>query len=76
MLKMKPRCEKCATPTGHRDKAYICSFECTFCDACTTEMKSVCPNCSGNLVSRPQRTVTPATALWGQIKRKWMHRSG
>ena len=35
--------------------ARICSFECTFCTPCTTELGSVCPNCGGELVSRPRR---------------------
>ncbi|WP_370584686.1 DUF1272 domain-containing protein [Oculatella sp. LEGE 06141] len=35
--------------------AYICSYECTFCDHCTTAMNAICPNCSGELVRRPRR---------------------
>lgn len=35
----------------------ICSYECTFCTACSTEMGDVCPNCSGRLVLRPPRAV-------------------
>ena len=35
--------------------AMICSFECTFCTSCSSEMAEVCPNCSGRLVLRPPR---------------------
>ena len=35
MLKMKPTCERCAaTLPADRTGAIICSFECTFCEAC------------------------------------------
>ncbi len=68
MLKMKKECEKCAAPTGPTEAAYICSFECTFCPACTTAMAQVCPNCAGNLVLRPQRSISPARALIGRIR--------
>ncbi|MGH9821468.1 MAG: DUF1272 domain-containing protein, partial [Pyrinomonadaceae bacterium] len=33
----------------------ICTYECTFCAACTKEMNAVCPNCGGELVRRPNR---------------------
>jgi hypothetical protein len=52
MLKMKTACEKChKTINGD---AYICVHECTFCKECTDDMKSICPNCSGELVRRPK----------------------
>ena len=70
MLKMKKQCEKCSTKTGLTDVAYICSYECTFCQACTETMGHVCPNCKGNLVLRPTRTKNPAQALVSQIKNK------
>ena len=54
-LEMKAACETCAAALGHGDEAYICSFECTFCDACTEEMDNVCPNCGGELLRRPRR---------------------
>jgi hypothetical protein len=31
--------------------AFICSYECTFCAACTVEMDHVCPICGGELVA-------------------------
>ncbi|MDI1301183.1 MAG: DUF1272 domain-containing protein [bacterium] len=67
---MKKQCEKCAMKTGLTDVAYICSYECTFCEACTTAMNHVCPNCKGNLVLRPVRTKSPVQALVSQIKNK------
>jgi hypothetical protein len=34
----------------------ICTFECTFCADCAAcVFGGVCPNCGGNLVSRPVR---------------------
>ena len=36
MLKMKPACERCAAALpADRTGAFICSFECGFCEACT-----------------------------------------
>jgi hypothetical protein len=43
-------------------EAYICSFECTFCRNCAFEMHHRCPNCGGELVSRPRRDVPPSAA--------------
>ena len=60
MLKMKETCEHCATALSPTGVAYICSYECTFCQTCTDEtLKGVCPNCSGNLVLRPNRKALP-----------------
>jgi hypothetical protein len=54
-LQMKNECEKCHQPLPAGGAAMICSYECTFCEACTTAMKNICPNCSGELVPRPRR---------------------
>ena len=54
-LEMKACCEKCNTTLDPAGDAFICSYECTFCDGCTRDMKSVCPNCGGELVRRPKR---------------------
>ncbi|WP_370661042.1 DUF1272 domain-containing protein [Psychrosphaera algicola] len=45
--------------TVRTKKAYICSYECTFCEDCTTAMANVCPNCQGTLVLRPTRENKP-----------------
>ena len=61
MLALKPSCECCDRdlPPALRD-AMICSFECTFCAACSDKLGGICPNCSGELVRRPIR---PAAML-------------
>ena len=53
-LQMKDRCEKCAGELSPEAEAYICTFECTFCTACVSEMRATCPNCGGELVRRPR----------------------
>lgn len=59
MLEMRPGCECCdkdlpAEVSGAR----ICSFECTFCETCATEvLQGKCPNCGGDLVARPTRAL-------------------
>lgn len=56
MLKLRPNCECCDKDLPpDSDEATICSFECTFCSACATGLKKRCPNCGGELVSRPRR---------------------
>lgn len=54
-LEMRDVCEKCGAGLGPEGVAYICSHECTFCGACAHDLKSVCPNCGGELVRRPTR---------------------
>ena len=54
-LEMRKECEKCHQPLEANGLAMICSFECTFCQKCSAEMESVCPNCGGELVRRPKR---------------------
>jgi uncharacterized protein len=61
-LELRPNCECCDRdlPPQALD-AMICTFECTFCRDCAeNRLKGVCPNCGGNLVSRPIR---PAAKL-------------
>ena len=57
-LEMKNSCELCKTNLTHNSPAYICSYECTFCEICTENMQQECPNCAGELVSRPRRIET------------------
>src|SRR6188508_295848 len=54
-LEMKATCEKCERQLEPKGEAYICSYECTFCRACTDAMAAICPNCSGELLLRPRR---------------------
>ncbi len=51
-LEMRTTCEKCDRPDG---TAYICSYECTFCEECAQQMNAVCSNCGGELVRCPRR---------------------
>ena len=62
MLQLRPNCECCDTdlPADTGD-ALICSFECTFCRNCAEQrFAGRCPNCSGDLVTRP---TLPASLL-------------
>jgi uncharacterized protein len=55
-LEMRDKCEKCAAPLPKdSDSTRICSYECTFCNACSDLMNGRCPNCGGELVPRPRR---------------------
>ena len=54
-LEMRAECERCGVALEPSGPAAICSYECTFCPACTAEMAHVCPNCGGELVARPRR---------------------
>ena len=60
-LEMKTRCEKCESHLLPNGDAFICSYECTFCAVCASKFQSVCPNCGGELIRRPQRTTAGAT---------------
>ena len=56
MLEMRPDCERCGVDLpADRHGAFICSFECTFCAACTDALEERCPNCGGDLLERPMR---------------------
>ena len=57
MLKIKPICENCSNPLPNEsNEAMICSFECTFCSTCVSEILcNVCPNCGGGFEKRPSR---------------------
>jgi hypothetical protein len=59
MLQLRPNCECCNMDLPPESAfARICSFECTFCANCAeTNLKGYCPNCGGELVSRPRRPI-------------------
>ena len=59
-LEMRDARERCSMSLApDTDRAYICSYECTFCDDCVeNHLHFVCPNCGGNLVVRPARIET------------------
>ncbi len=54
-LEMCNECERCGVALDDEGVAFICSYECTFCECCTVEMEHACPNCAGELVARPKR---------------------
>jgi uncharacterized protein len=54
-LEMKSACERCGATLRPSGEAAICSYECTFCPACSEGLGHVCPNCGGELVARPRR---------------------
>ena len=57
MLALRPSCEHCNKPLlPNSTEAMICSYECTFCEACVREvLHNVCPNCGGGFCQRPIR---------------------
>lgn len=57
MLELKSQCEKCRKELPQEsNEAYICSYECTFCEDCSIQVYNfICPNCNGNLEKRPKR---------------------
>lgn len=55
-LRMRDRCMTCAKQLPWSAAAMICSYECTFCPDCASATDGVCPNCDGELTSRPKRT--------------------
>ena len=65
-LEMRTTCEKCGASLAPDVEAFICSYECTFCPACSAGMRHTCSNCGGELLSRPRRwgtAVTPRTIV-------------
>lgn len=56
MLELRPACEHCSRSLPpDTTNAFICSFECTFCRACSELLQNVCPNCGGGFAVRPNR---------------------
>jgi hypothetical protein len=62
-LEMREACERCGNKLARdRADARICSYECTFCNACSDAMEYRCPNCGGELVVRPRRIARGASS--------------
>ncbi len=57
MLEIRPNCEHCNKDLPNEStSALICTFECTFCEECATDVfKNKCPNCGGGFTKRPIR---------------------
>ena len=48
----KGTCEKCGKSLPNLTEGLACSFQCTYCTGCASELKMVCPNCGGELAER------------------------
>jgi len=73
MLELRPNCECCNRdlPPEATD-ARICSYECTFCATCADNvLAGICPNCGGNLTSRPIRPPKMLLRHPASTKRVW-----
>jgi len=57
MLEIRLSCENCdKSLPNDSDEAMICTYECTFCQACVEQvLMNVCPNCGGGFEKRPVR---------------------
>ena len=57
MLELRPNCECCNKDLPPEStEAFICTFECTFCQNCVDKkLHGICPNCGGNFSPRPIR---------------------
>jgi uncharacterized protein len=62
MLQLRPNCECCNRDLPPEStEAMICTYECTFCRDCATQvLHGKCPNCGGEMLQRPRR---PAAML-------------
>jgi uncharacterized protein len=62
MLQLRPNCECCNRDLPPEStEAMICTYECTFCRDCATQvLRGKCPNCGGEMLQRPRR---PAAML-------------
>lgn len=58
---MKEACERCGIALPADAPAFTCTYECTFCRACTESFALRCPNCSGLLVDRRRAAIVVAT---------------
>ena len=60
MLELRPNCEACDKDLPPEStEACICTYECTFCRNCVSDLlNNVCPNCGGGFSPRPLRPKT------------------
>ena len=49
-------CLRCERVIERGEAAFSCLHGCTFCQSCTEELDSVCPNCGGELRERGSPT--------------------
>jgi hypothetical protein len=78
MLQLRPSCESCdKTLPADSIEARICSFECTFCATCAdTIFRNTCPNCGGELLTRPRRPADKLAANPPSIERVFKPMAG
>lgn len=71
MLELRPGCECCDKDLPPEStEAFMCSYECTFCQDCTENvLRGTCPNCGGELVRRPRRPLAKLAAHPASTKR-------
>ncbi len=69
---MKTVCERYGNQLAAEGKAFVCSYECTFCAECTPQMNSGCPNCDGEFIRRPRRKLQNIEPGIGQGFRRKM----
>ena len=71
MLQLRPNCECCNVDLpGDSGEAFICSFECTFCRDCATNvLRGRCPNCGGELLRRPRRAAAKLSRHPASVER-------
>ena len=72
-LEMRSQCETCGAQLEPDGVAFICSYECTFCESCATVHHELCPNCSGELVQRPRRVKTAGRGPGGSRGHRGEH---
>jgi hypothetical protein len=70
MLKMKKKCLACSDSLLHSSTVYICSYECTYCEACANKNEFVCKNCGGELKERPRREKSLTDLILSKLKIK------
>lgn len=42
----------CEATLRHGGPAFVCGYECSFCEGCATVMNRICLNCGGEIVRR------------------------
>ena len=52
MSTLKTACEKCGKALPNPAEGLACSFQCTYCAGCASELKMICANCGGALAER------------------------
>jgi hypothetical protein len=72
-LEMRSQCETCGAQLEPDGVAFICSYECTFCESCARVHHKSCPNCAGELVSRPRRVKTAGRGPGGSRAHRGEH---